>query len=273
MGIVALSTTLGSLGDEIGRKVAHALGCEFADREIIAKAAERYGESLLDLAHVTEEKPTLWERIAHTQRRYLTAVEAIVLELAESGHAVLSGRGATLLLAKLPQVLRVRITAPEHVRAQRIQQQQGLTLEAAAQFVADTDRERAARIRFLYQADWSDPLLYDLLINTERLSVERGAGLILNVLDDRRFQSGPEDRQTVTDLRIVAGAKEALLRNPETQACKLFTASKAGHVILTGMVDRDDQRRAAEQTVAAVPGVTGILNDIAVVGKIRRPAF
>src|SRR5713101_6157522 len=151
MSIVALSTTMGSLGDEIGRKVAHALGCEFADREIIAKAAERYGESLLDLAHVTEEKPTLWERIAHTQRRYLRAVEAIVLELAESGHAVLSGRGATLLLAKLPQVLRVRITAPEHVRAQRIQQQQGLTLEAAAQFVADTDRERAARIRFLYQ--------------------------------------------------------------------------------------------------------------------------
>ena len=273
MSIVALSTTIGSLGDEIGREVAHALSCEFADREIIAKAAERYGESLVNLAHVTEEKPTLWERFAHTQRRYLTAVEAIMFEMAERGKVVLSGRGATLLLAKLPHVLRVRITAPEHVRAQRIHQQQGLTLEAAVRFVAETDRERAGRIRFLYQVDWSDAVLYDLVINTERLSVDRGARLILSALEDRRFQAAPEDRQIVTDLRIAAAAAEALLLNPDTRACQLFPSSKAGHVILTGMVEHEAQRHAAEKTVATIPGVTEVLNEIAVIDRTRHPSI
>ena len=40
MSIVAISETAGSLGNEIGRRVAEHLGYRFADREIIAKASE-----------------------------------------------------------------------------------------------------------------------------------------------------------------------------------------------------------------------------------------
>ena len=44
MSIVAISETAGSLGNEIGRRLAERLGYRFADREIIAKASERFGE-------------------------------------------------------------------------------------------------------------------------------------------------------------------------------------------------------------------------------------
>jgi hypothetical protein len=54
-----MSQVLGSLGDDIGRKLAEALRYRFADREVIAVAAERFGEGMLDLIHVTEEKPSL----------------------------------------------------------------------------------------------------------------------------------------------------------------------------------------------------------------------
>ena len=66
MSIVAISPTIGSLGDEIGREVARARGYEFADREIIEKASARFGEGVMELAHATEEKPTLWERFVDT---------------------------------------------------------------------------------------------------------------------------------------------------------------------------------------------------------------
>src|SRR5436309_13230614 len=95
MSIVAISETAGSLGREIGRTVAAALGHEFADREIISKAAERFGEGVLELNHATEEKPTIWERFTETQRRYMAYIEAIVLEIAEREHVVLVGRAAT----------------------------------------------------------------------------------------------------------------------------------------------------------------------------------
>lgn len=50
MSIVAISETLGSLGDEIGRELARSLSYQFANREIILKAAEQFGEGELELA-------------------------------------------------------------------------------------------------------------------------------------------------------------------------------------------------------------------------------
>jgi hypothetical protein len=51
--------------DRVPRSPFDALaGHEFADREIITKAAKRFGEGVLALRHAAEEKPTLWERFA-----------------------------------------------------------------------------------------------------------------------------------------------------------------------------------------------------------------
>ena len=72
MSIVAMSETIGSGGTEIGRALAGVLGWEFADREIITKTAEAFGEAVMDLRHATEERPTLWDRFRQSQRRYLT---------------------------------------------------------------------------------------------------------------------------------------------------------------------------------------------------------
>ena len=82
MSIVAMSETVGSRGTEIGRSLAATLGWEFADREIITKAAESFGEGVSELTHATEEKPTLWDRFRESQQRYATYVEATVLEMA-----------------------------------------------------------------------------------------------------------------------------------------------------------------------------------------------
>jgi len=40
MSVVAISQTLGSRGDEIGQAVAWMLGCQFADRDILSRAAD-----------------------------------------------------------------------------------------------------------------------------------------------------------------------------------------------------------------------------------------
>jgi len=120
MSIVAISETYGSHGTEIGRELSRALGWEFADREIIAKAAERYGEAAMELQRVTEEKPTLWERFSDSTQHYLSCVEATIFELAAQGRAILVGHGAAIMLREIPHVLRVRVTAPEPLRAARV---------------------------------------------------------------------------------------------------------------------------------------------------------
>jgi cytidylate kinase len=271
MSIVAISETGGSLGIEIGRKLAANLGWEFADREILAKASERYGEAVTDLRHSVEEKPTLWERFSDTQHRHKAYVEAIMLEMAARDNVVLAGRSSTIVLRQVPYVVRVRTTAPERTRAQRLEHEMGLTHEAALDYARHSDRERAARVKLLYQVDVDDPLLYDLVLNTERLSVEKGAALIGETLRDERFQSIETGRRGVVDLSLAALARAALMAHPQVEARSLFVTCKDGHVSLTGGVREEEARTIAADVVGRIPGVVSVLNEIVVMRLSRTP--
>ncbi len=269
MSTVAISSTTGSLGDEVGLALARTLTLQFADREIIAVAAKRFHEDLLPLIHVTEERPKLLERLRHSERPYVAAVEASVLEMAARDNVVLCGRGAAFVLRGIPHVLRVRMDAPEPVRAQRVHQRDGLTYDAALDFVRRTDHERAARIRFLYAIDWNDPLGYHIVLNTDQITVETAVQTLRALLETHRFVGTAESRQQLTDQSIVAQAKVALLAEPATRTLGLAVSSSRGYVLIGGMVDREDQRETAYNIVRAIPDVAGVLNEIVVRPKVH----
>jgi len=262
MSIVAMSETVGSGGTEIGRALARALGWEFADRDIITKAAESFGEGVMDLRHAIEEKPTLWDRFRQSQRRYMAYVETIVLEMAARDNVVLVGRASTVILADVPHVLRVRVIAPEPTRAQRIEREQGLTPEAALEHVREADRDLAARVRFLYHVDWEDPLLYDLVLNTERLGVPRAVALLREELTDERLWTHYPARRALRDRSLLARARAVLQSNPTTRPCIIEVAVSEGAVVLTGRVQTSIESQAAETAIAAIPGVVGVRNEL-----------
>jgi cytidylate kinase len=266
MSVIAIAETCGSQGNEIGHELSRALGWEFADREIIARAAERYGEAAMDLQRVTEEKPTLWERFSDSTQHYLSCVEATIFELAAQGRAVLVGHGAAIMLREIPHVLRVRVTAPEPLRAVRVRDQQGLaSVDIAREFVRDTDHERAARMRFLYRVDVDDPLLYDLTLNSERLTVEEGARLVREALQSQIVQPTERSLAHGRDLSFAAQAKARLLVDPRTRGLKLSVLAADGNVTIAGMTDSEEARDLALQIVRGIPGLATVTDQIVVV--------
>jgi cytidylate kinase len=270
MSIVAISETAGSLGNEIGRRLAERLGYRFADREIIAKASERFGENVTDLRHAAEEKPTLWERLTDTQHRYKLFVEAIILEMAAGDNVVLAGLASAIVLRPVSHALRVRANAPERIRADRVEQQQGLTREAALDHVRQTDHERAARVKFLYNVSVDDPFLYDVVVNTERLTADEGARLLQEAAQQPRFQTSADSQRQIIDLGIVAGAKAAFRASPMIDPGEVFVSANGGYVSLSGAVDGEEGRQLAQEMVEKIPGVTGVLNEIIAIPRGRR---
>jgi cytidylate kinase len=264
MSIVAISETVGSGGLQIGRTLASELGWEFADREIITKAAESFGEGVTEVRHAIEEKPTLWDRFRQSQRRYMTYVEAIVLEMAARDRVVLVGRASTVILGDVAQALRVRVVAPEPVRAERLEREQGLTAEAARDYVRDVDRDLAARVRFLYHVDWNEPLLYDVVVNTERTSVARAVAMLRERLLDDRLAPTETSRRALRERSLGALARATLLANPITRPRTIGVSVIDGAVALTGRVETEGERRAAEEAVARIPGVVAVRNELVV---------
>src|SRR4029453_11342810 len=122
MSVVAISESMGSLGIEIGRSLAARLGHEFAERDIITKAADRFGQDVARLSHAAEERPTLRERFSAAHGRFAHYVEATVYEMAARDNMVLAGLASTIILAEAPHTLRVRVTGAELRRAERVAQ-------------------------------------------------------------------------------------------------------------------------------------------------------
>ena len=253
MSIVAISETTGSLGNEIGRRVSERLGYRFAD-----------------LRHGTEEKPSFWERLTDSQHRYRAYVDSIILEMASGDDVVLTGMAAAIVLRHAPHALRVRTNAPERVRANRLEQQQGLTREAALDLVRHTDHERATRVKFLYRVNVDDQLLYDLVLNTERLTADEGARLIQEMLREQRFRTTPVARDQLIDLSIETRAKASFMASPVIDPERVAVSARGGCASISGSVDTDEEYRLVHETVAKSPGVTRIVNEVEVTPPIKR---
>lgn len=101
-----------------------------------------------------------------------------MLRLAIAGHAILVGRGAAVVTQRLTNVFHVRLIGSLPKRIERIQKLYNLTLEAAAEFVEKEDRGRERYVKANFHTRIDDDLLYDLVVNTDRISYADAAALI-----------------------------------------------------------------------------------------------
>jgi cytidylate kinase len=261
MSIVAISDTLGSRGDAMGRELARRLGWEFVDRDVITKAAEQFGEAVGDLHEVTETRPTLWERFTDSKRRYLLYVEATVFEMAARDRVVIVGHGATIMLREVRHALRVRVTAPERERVERVRQEHGFTVSAALDAVRDSDGERAARMRYLYHVDMDDAFLYDVTINSERVDIDEGVRIMAEALTLQRVQSTDASWAEANDRVATALARARLAADPRTRSQRLTVETHDRRLTLRGFADSEGHKHAALQIVRGVPHVIDIADE------------
>ncbi|MGQ9816151.1 MAG: cytidylate kinase-like family protein, partial [Candidatus Roseilinea sp.] len=96
-----------------------------------------------------------------------------------------------------PGLLHVRIVAPEDVRAARVARRQGISRDAALAQIQTSDRARRDYLRRFHHCRWDDPDLYDLIINTARITAMAAADIIC--LAVARSQPSAADSDTGDD--------------------------------------------------------------------------
>lgn len=178
MAVITISRQMGSLGFEIGNLVADCLGYRIVWRELINQAALRAGAPDVALAVIDELGLLGLTPSAKNSEAYLRAVNAVVLELAGKGNVVLIGRAGQRILADFPGTIHVRLIAPLDLRIQRVAQEQNISSEAACAQIEASDQHRRLYLKRHYHVDWEDPSLYDLVINTGRISSQAASDLI-----------------------------------------------------------------------------------------------
>lgn len=179
MAVITISRQLGSLGGEVGQIVAAKLGYKIISRELINQAAKLAGMPELALAVIDElgllgMAPTGEQRIAYT-----AAVAQVMNEIYLTGNAVIVGRGGQVALRGKPGVLHVRLIAPVDIRAGRVSSDKKIPLHAAIEQIKASDKNRSTFLKSYYNTQLDDLELYDLILNTGRISPQESAELII----------------------------------------------------------------------------------------------
>jgi cytidylate kinase len=257
MAVVTISHQMGAGGPEIGMKLGQKLGYRYVDQELVLDVARRYGVAEDKLSHLDESKPTLFERFDTETRYYITILQTSLLDFAELDNAVLLGRGGQWLLRGIPHVLRVRVIAPFETRVKRwIRRTADMTGEtptqrAAADFVRRDDAEKSGRMRYLYEVDLADPMLYDLTLSTDRLSYDAAVEMIETAVKRPDLATTDSARRTVASRALASRVQVALAINAETRRYRISVEADDGVVTLegTGALER------AVEVARDVPGV------------------
>lgn len=257
MAIIAISHEMGAGGPEIGQQVAQRLGYRYVDHELISDAARRYGLLEEKLDHLDESKPTLFERFDAETRRYITAIQTALYEFAERDAVVLMGRAGQWLLRGLPHVARVRVMAPFDIRVKRLakklagQMGEQTNQRTVVEMIRRDDTEKAGRMRYLYEVDLRDPALYDLVINTEKLSIDAAVDLIAALARRSELATTDAAARLVADRTLASRVQVALATHPETRKYRITVEARDGVVTLEGTA-------ALDEAVEVTRGVEGV---------------
>ena len=109
---------------------------------------------------------------------YFGLMKDVVTEFAQAGNAVVVVRGSQMILKDRSGVLHVLVIAPVETRIKAIMEQEGVSRIVAERRVKENDEARAAFFKNNFKVNWLDPFLYDLVINTGRISKDLAVEII-----------------------------------------------------------------------------------------------
>ena len=111
-----------------------------------------------------------------------------ICSLAQKGHAIIMGRGASVFAQDIKKGFHVRLIAPWDFRVQIVEQTRDVSSRKEAEaLVNKMDKERESFVERFTLKSVSDPDYFDLIINVERNSIEEIVEIILSAIRVRKL--------------------------------------------------------------------------------------
>jgi cytidylate kinase len=205
-------------------------------------------------------KSGIWERLTTdaTSLSIYTADETLKL-VENGGVGVLRGWGATHLLRAVPHVITVRVCAPFATRVERMMER--LQTEDRALVESEiklSEEAHAAITKRHFGVDWQAADSYDLVLNTERLTVDECVDEIAALLGEPNFQETAESRRIFANLALQMHVRAALRHDPRTARMNVNIDALDGRVTLRGILEPGLTEEDALEVARDVQGVSGI---------------
>lgn len=263
MPVIALTQEMGSLAKDVAQQLADELHLSTLRHEVAEHVAQKMHVPRSLINRLREGNAGTIERLRADRASLAVYSAEEVLETAARGDVVLRGWGATCLLRSVPHVVCVRVTRPLKQRVEWLMKSLDTDdAESAESEIRRSDQAHAARMHEQFGVTWGDPLLYDLVLNTERLSVDSCVQQIRALVARPEFAETPASVALLRNMATQARVRAALRADETTRGVDITVESDDGKLVLRGIVADAREKDASAAVAAAVPGVVSVDNQL-----------
>ena len=180
--IITIERPYASGGNEIGKKLAEALGYKLFDRNILTEAAKNLGIPQIHISNLDEtssgsvffnlSKTAANENSLPMAERLFAEEKRIIEKAADEGGCVIVGRAAGYILRDRKDCLRVFVHASREFRIQRAMEREGYNRADAENAIKKNDKRRRVYYDAVTEWEWGDPKFFEVYLDSSKLGVE-----------------------------------------------------------------------------------------------------
>lgn len=159
------------------------------DRSLIERLEADYDLTRDFLEHLGEKagaverlKAMLDRDYGHDMEDKFKKIADTIFSIASAGHAIIVGRGGSVITKDLPHCFHFRIYAPEWHRINSYMLRTGCSKDEAAEAVLKEQESRSIFFQQFLSADLTDPTHYHACYNSSKSNISSIASSILNIV-------------------------------------------------------------------------------------------
>ncbi|HJP31918.1 MAG TPA: cytidylate kinase family protein [Candidatus Latescibacteria bacterium] len=265
MAVITICRGSHAGGSVVATQLSEQLGYPILSREdVLSEAARDYGISEKELGKTLSGAPPFWQQVPGKRLAYVKCVTAVILDHVRDGNLVYHGITGHLLLADLPQVLRVRVIADMQYRIVATMQEEGLSQNEAVAYIQRVDKERSRWARLLYGVEWEDPSLYDMILNLGKIGPENACATIAGMAAQKEFEATPESQKGLDDVTLSCRVWATLAKNPDARGAGIEVTADDGAVVIGGTVNSVKTLELVPEIAQRVAGVKSLRCEIGI---------
>jgi cytidylate kinase len=263
MNFITISEMLGTNGETIAREVARTMGYPFYGIEELFKAADEMG-LLRDVEKVQIKSPSLLEKFFSDQPKiYLDRFQSVIYEVAKKGNALFFGKGSTILLRSFNCALHVLVIGSMEKRIQRVMETNHVGRDVAEKMVQTSDHEKRGFIRYAFDEDWPNPLLYHLTLNTDTLTIDTTVKIIVHAARAEEIKvCGVDAVNFLEKFSLQRKIESALLEAGVLNPNLFFQVDDSDSVRLFGSVGSSAEKKEIWKILEGIKEIKKIKDDL-----------
>jgi cytidylate kinase len=265
MYFITISEMLGTKGTQVAQQVANGLNYAYYGEAELLHFAEEMG-FLKDVKKLDEKGPPLLERFfSEKPKVYLDRLQSVIFEVAKKGNALFFGKGSQLLLNSFNCALHVLVTGSMEKRIQRIMEEIKVDREIAEKMIHRSDQDKRGFLRFAFEEDWLNPNLYDLVLNTDKVTIDSATKMVMEAAKSDGIKAcGIDSMNLLEKLSLQRKVEAAFLESGVESQHTFYNVEDGETVRIYGIVYSLNEKEALEKMMKGIKGVRKVINNLTV---------